>query len=86
VGGLKASDASESAAGEGDRNPRADAPIEGDTNTRVGPKPAGQGTPPHRHAARLPVASKRGGLALLVVSYVLATAALAYAIYERFVA
>jgi hypothetical protein len=90
VGSLKTSDQGDVVAGEGDKDPRADEhPV--DTGAKIivnaAGVPAGGPIAPRlplpRPSAQIPATTKRGGLALVVVSYILAAGALAYAIYER---
>ncbi|HEX5060450.1 MAG TPA: hypothetical protein VFV99_13875 [Kofleriaceae bacterium] len=99
MGALRTSEQGESAAGEGDKDPaKDDRPVDSGAKIIIGPgtldAPA---TPPRAVAPKAPVpqrasqsmpltASRRGGLGLVILLYVLSAAALGFAIYERFIA
>jgi hypothetical protein len=90
VGSLKTSDQGDAVAGEGDKDPRADEHAV-DTGAKIivnagsTPPVVPPRIPLPRQSAHLPAAPQRGGLAMVLIAYLLAGAALAYAIYERFV-
>jgi hypothetical protein len=100
VGALKTSEQGESVAGEGVKDPTADdRPVDSGAKIIIGPD-TGAGPPqqqarmvaptaPRTHRASTPpltLPKRRVGLGLVVVLYVLSAAALAWSIYERFVA
>lgn len=95
MGALKTSEQGESVAGEGVKDPTTDdRPVDSGAKIIIGPDTGAGAAPgmvapvaprPHR-ASTLPQPRKQGGLGLVVLLYTLSAAALAYAIYERFVA
>ena len=90
---LKTSDEGDVVAGEGRQNPSAiDRPVDSGAKIIISAGPVGaapQPAPvaPRARSAQLPTTQPRqgGGLWLVILLYVLSGAALAYAIYERFV-
>ena len=97
MGSLKTSEQGDSVAGEGIKDPTADErPVDTGakiiiadavpTSTpqivaRVAPVP-----PRPNRPSQMPLREPRGGLGLVILLYVLSAGALAFAIYERFVA
>jgi hypothetical protein len=102
VAALKTSEQGESAAGEGEKDPAVDdRPVDDGAKIIIAPDAIAP-SPSRPHRAVAPTAPRttaspsqsmttvvmprRGGLGLVIVLYILSAAALAYAIYERFLA
>jgi hypothetical protein len=99
VGSLKTSEQADAVAGEGRKDARADhRPVDSGakiiiaetppSGTPIVPPPAPARSVPPRAATPLPAPAEepRRGLWLVILLYILSAAALAFAIYERFVA
>jgi hypothetical protein len=100
VGALKTSEQADVIAGEGKKDPTSDdRPVDSGAKIIIGPEgiapptraPVAPPAPAAPRAAAPPVPRtvaepRRGGMGLVIVVYLLAAAALGYAIYERFVA
>lgn len=94
VGTLRTSEEGDSAAGEGRKAEAADEnrPVDRGAKIVIESGPISAALPPQARqvAPRTPpratpvVPAKRGGLGLVIVLYLLAAAALGYAIYERY--
>jgi hypothetical protein len=91
VGTLRTSEEDDVVAGEGlkaddkDENRRVDeAPKIIIDSTPLPKTPAPAPPVPRRVATPAPVATKQGGLGLVIALYILGAAALGYALYERF--
>jgi hypothetical protein len=101
VGSLKTSEQGDSVAGEGVKDPTADdRPVDTGAKIIIGPgtldppppaapiarvAPAPLAPRPHR-PSQMPLPEPRQGLGLIILLYAMSAAALAFAIYERFVA
>jgi hypothetical protein len=98
VGALKTSEQGDVVAGEGVKDPLADErPVDTGAKIIIGPgtldaapvptpRVVAPPAPRPNRTSQMPLPEPRSGLGLVIVLYVLSAAALAYAIYERFVA
>ncbi len=99
MGALKTSEQGDSVAGEGSKDPASDdRPVDTGAKIIIGPEAIAAPPRPHpravtptaprapRPSQAMPVPRKRGGLGLVILLYLLSAGALAYTIYERFVA
>ena len=94
MGALKTSEQGDVVAGEGVKDPTADdRPVDTGAKIIIGLEQAAAATPraapvaprPNR-PSQMPLPEPRSGLGLIILLYILSAGALAFAIYERFVA
>lgn len=95
MGALKTSEQGDVVAGEGVKDPTADdRPVDTGAKIIVGLEAAAAVAPralapapprPHR-ASQMPLPEPRSGLGLVILLYLMSAGALAFAIYERFLA